>query len=108
VAPPFKKLELPVMFNRWYDLETDLIESAMIFNIITRAGAFYTLGETKVQWRDKLRVYLVENEDIRNELSQQIQKHVSNIRMWKADVPEIDEIKAWETIDDVAEELLEE
>ena len=37
VAPPFKKLEIPVMFNRGYDLETDLIEAGMMFGFITRA-----------------------------------------------------------------------
>ena len=94
VAPPFKKLEIPVMFNRGYDLETDLIEAGMMFGLITRAGAFYTLGETKVQGRDKLRIYLLENEVIRKELEQKIQKEVSDIRIGKIDVPdEIDVVK---------------
>lgn len=94
VAPPFKKLEIPVMFNRGYDLETDLIEAGMMFGLITRAWAFYTLGDTKVQGRDKLRIYLIENEVIRKELEQKIQKEVSDIRIGKIDVPnEIDVVK---------------
>ncbi len=89
VAPPFKKLELPVMFNRGYDLETDLIEAAMQFGIVTRAGAFYTLGDQKVQGRDKLRTYLLENDEIRGNLAHEVQTRVSNIRMGKEAVPEI-------------------
>lgn len=107
VAAPFKKLELPVMFNRGYDLETDLIESAMMFNLVTRAGAFYTLWDTKVQWREKLRLYLIENDAIRENLAKQVQTHVSNIRMWKEIIPnEISVVDA--SIDEIAEEVKEE
>ena len=77
------------MFNRGYDLETDLIEAAMQFGIVTRAGAFYTLGDQKVQGRDKLRTYLLENDEIRGNLAHEVQTRVSNIRMGKEAVPEI-------------------
>lgn len=88
VAPPFKKLELPVMFNRGYDLETDLIEAAMLFGIVTRAGAFYSIQDQKVQGRDKLKTLLRENETLRTYLQETVQQHVSNIRMGKSTAPE--------------------
>jgi hypothetical protein len=84
-----------------------LIESAMMFNLVTRAGAFYTLWDTKVQWREKLRLYLIENDAIRENLAKQVQTHVSNIRMWKEIIPnEISVVDA--SIDEIAEEVKEE
>jgi recombination protein RecA len=49
VAPPFKKAEIPVLFGTGYDMTADLIEIAMTFGFITRAGAFYTYKDTKTQ-----------------------------------------------------------
>ena len=49
VAPPFKRAEIPVLFNQGYDKYGDMIEVGMLYELITRAGAFYTLGEHKVQ-----------------------------------------------------------
>ena len=89
VAPPFKKAEVPVLFNSGYDRYGDVIESWLAYGLLTRAGAFYTIWEQKVQGKEKLRMYLKENELIMNDIESQIQQKIKQIRMWKEAVPEV-------------------
>ena len=43
VAPPFKKADITVMFDRGFDHGSDIVEAALLFQLVTRAGAFYTI-----------------------------------------------------------------
>ncbi len=64
IAPPFKNTELVIKFNKWIDTELDLIEAWMYFELISRSGAFYTIWDKKVQWKDKLVELLKEDKNI--------------------------------------------
>jgi len=93
VAPPFRKAMIPVLFSEGYYRVGDIVESALSYELITRAGAFYTCGEQKVQGKDNLVTYLVNNPEITAALEVDIQNKIKEIRMWKAEVPELEEIK---------------
>jgi len=43
VAPPFKTCTIPVRFMMGFDRATDLVEAAILLELVSRAGAFYTI-----------------------------------------------------------------
>ncbi len=93
VAPPFKKAEIPVLFSEGYYRVGDIVEAALSYGLITRAGAFYTCGEQKVQGKDNLVTYLINNPEVSDELELKIQEKIREIRTGKAEVPELEEVK---------------
>ncbi len=53
VAPPFKKVELDIIFNQGISKELDLLDAAIKYEVINQAGAWFTLdGEKFAQGRD--------------------------------------------------------
>jgi recombination protein RecA len=98
VAPPFKKAEIPVLFAEGYYRSGDIVEAALAYDLITRAGAFYTCGEHKLQGKDRLVAHLLEHEDVLADLEKDIQNKIKEIRTGKAEVPEQDATTAEEEI----------
>ncbi len=58
IFAPFKTAELPIKWNMGYDKTTDIIEASLILKLISKAGAFYTVGSEKLQGKEKLTKYL--------------------------------------------------
>jgi recombination protein RecA len=81
IAPPFKKCEIPVLRGVGYDRNLDIIEAAVVLKIITKAGAFYTLGENKYQGKARLSTALNEDISVRDKLDKQIRKAIKKMRM---------------------------
>ncbi len=88
IAPPFKSAEIIIRFNQWIDKLADIVEAWLMLGLIQRSGAFYTVLDQKVQWKEKLYNLLTEKEDIRQNLEQQIQQKIKAIRIGKEDIPE--------------------
>ena len=88
IAPPFKAAEIIIRFNQWIDKIADIVEAAMFFGFITRSWAFYTLGDQKVQGKEKLYSLIKENDQIRESLEKEIQNKIKAIRIWKEEIPE--------------------
>lgn len=87
IAPPFKTWEIVVKFNKWIDVELDLIEAWILFWLITRAWAFYSFGKEKVQWKEKLLWVLINDTKAKKELETEIQNRIKEIRIGKAIIP---------------------
>lgn len=87
VAPPFKTCTIPVLFAQGFDRATDLIEAAILLELVTRAGAFYTIGDKKVQGKDNLVKALGEDETMRADLEHQVVMAIKEMRMGKKAVP---------------------
>jgi len=69
VAPPFKQAEFDIYFNQGISRLGDLLDMAVKFEIIKKAGAFYSYGETKLgQGRAKAIVFLRENPKLAEEI----------------------------------------
>jgi len=83
IFAPFKTAELPIKWNMGYDKTTDIIEAALILKLISKAGAFYTLGSEKLQGKEKLAKYLEGEEKIRANLEKEIQSKIKDMRMGK-------------------------
>jgi recombination protein RecA len=76
VAPPFRKVELELMFGKGISWAGSLLDAAVKYDVIDKKGAWYTWGEEKVgQGRDNARLFLEQNP----EASATIEKRVREL-----------------------------
>jgi recombination protein RecA len=62
VAPPFRKVELEIMFGKGISWAGSLIDAAVKYGVVDKKGAWYTWGEEKVgQGRDNAKLYMEQN-----------------------------------------------
>jgi recombination protein RecA len=62
LAPPFRKAEFDVLFNRGISWEGDVVDLAVEHGIIDKSGSWYTFGEHKLgQGRDRVVTFLEEH-----------------------------------------------
>ncbi len=68
VAPPFRTAEFDIMFTgptQGISLEGDLVDLGVEYEIIKKAGAFYSFGETRLgQGRENAKLLLHENHEL--------------------------------------------
>ena len=72
VAPPFKEAEFDIMYGEGISKIGEIIDLAVKLDLIEKGGAWYTVGETRLQGRDNVKAYLQQNPDIADELEQKI------------------------------------
>lgn len=69
VAPPFRKVELEIMFGKGVSAIGSLLDAAVKYDIIDKKGAWYAYGEEKIgQGRDNARAFLEGNPELCAEL----------------------------------------
>lgn len=83
IFAPFKVAEIPVKRGIWYDHVFDVIEAGIILKLISRAWAFYSIGDKKVQWKEKLIDMLNEDKKLLENLEKDIQKNIKDMRSGK-------------------------
>lgn len=55
VAPPFKAVEVDLLFGEGISKELDLLDAALMYNVITKSGAWFAFKEEKIgQGRDQV------------------------------------------------------
>ena len=75
VAPPFREAEFDIMFGEGISKYGELIDLGVRLELIEKGGAWYTIGETRLQGRDSVKDYLKENPDVSDELEEQIRNN---------------------------------
>lgn len=74
VAPPFKKVEVDIIFGKGISKELGLLDTALERGVITKAGAWFSYqGKNIAQGREQMLKYLSDNPDFMDELSKNIQ-----------------------------------
>lgn len=69
IAPPFREVEIDVLFNEGISLAGELLDLGSDRWVIKKAGAFYSYWETRLgQGRDNSRTFLKENPKIMKEI----------------------------------------
>jgi len=66
VAPPFKEVEVSIIYGKGIDKLLDIVELAIKYNIIEKSGAWYLFEDKKFQGRDSLIDYFNNNAVIDN------------------------------------------
>ena len=65
VAPPFRKVELEIMFGKGISASASLIDAAVKYDIIDKKGAWYTYGDEKIgQGKENAKLYIEQNPDL--------------------------------------------
>ena len=73
LAPPFRQAEFDIVFGEGISQEGCIMDMGVQFDIIGKSGAFYSYNGNKVaQGKEKMRLYLKENPEIRAEIEQKI------------------------------------
>ena len=73
VAPPFRKAEFDIMFGEGVSKAGEIIDLGVEFNIIKKAGSWYSYGETKLaQGRDATKKLISDNPELAEELEAKI------------------------------------
>ena len=73
VAPPFKEAEFDIMFGKGISKEGDILDLAVLHDIINKAGAWYSYNGEKIgQGRENTKLYLANNPEVMEETEQQV------------------------------------
>jgi recombination protein RecA len=73
VAPPFRVAEFDIMFNEGISREGDLLDVATEMSVLTKRGAFYSYGDTRLgQGRENSKEFMRENPDVTEEIEEKV------------------------------------
>src|SRR5438105_2539981 len=69
IAPPFRDAEFDILFDRGISYEGDLVDLAVLGNIVEKSGAWFNYKQTRLgQGRENAKQFLVENPDLAEEI----------------------------------------
>ena len=73
VAPPFKKAEFDIMFDRGISYEGDLLDLAVENEIVAKQGSWFSYGDTRLgQGRENAKRFFEDNADMCAEIREKI------------------------------------
>jgi recombination protein RecA len=72
VAPPFKEAEFDIMYGEGISKIGEIIDLGVKLDLIEKGGAWYTVGETRIQGRDGVKQYLKEHPELVDEFEAKI------------------------------------
>ena len=73
LAPPFRQAEFDIVFGEGISQEGCIIDMGVQLDIIAKSGSFFSYNGNKIaQGREKLRMYLRDNPEVRAEIEQKI------------------------------------
>ncbi|MBC7605346.1 MAG: recombinase RecA [Burkholderiales bacterium] len=73
VAPPFKIAEFDIMYGEGISKTGEILDLAVEFEIVKKAGSWFSYGETKLgQGRDAVKALIKDNPELADELEQKI------------------------------------
>lgn len=69
VSPPFKKVELDLLFGEGISYTASILDAALKYNMVEKSGSWYAYNGEKIgQGRDNAIAFLKDNKDIADEL----------------------------------------
>jgi recombination protein RecA len=73
IAPPFRDAEFDIMFDRGISYEGDLLDLAVLGNIVEKSGAWFNYKATRLgQGRENAKQFLSDNKDLAEEIRQSV------------------------------------
>ncbi len=77
VAPPFKTAEFDIMYGEGVSKTGEILDLAVEFEIVKKAGSWFSYGETKLgQGRDAVKSLIKDNPELADELEQKIKARI--------------------------------
>ncbi len=85
VAPPFRVAEFDIIYGKGISQEGCLIDLGVEFGVLKKSGAWFSYKDDKVaQGREKMRDFLINNPEIRDEIETAIREEYKLIQEKKA------------------------
>lgn len=82
VAPPFRIAEFDIMFGEGISKTGEIIDLGVDFNIIKKAGSWFSYGDTKLgQGRDSVKQLLMDNPELSDEIEAKIRAEVTGEKL---------------------------
>ena len=75
VAPPFKEAEFDIIYGEGISKIGEIVDLGVKLELIDKAGAWFTVGEQRVQGRDSVKEYLRNNPEVCAGIEQQIREN---------------------------------
>ena len=73
VAPPFREAEFDIMYNEGISREGDVLDLAVNYDVVLKAGAWFEFGGQKIaQGREAAKQYLRDNPKVLEEVSKKV------------------------------------
>jgi len=80
IAPPFRIAEFDIMYNEGISLTGDVLDLAVLHNIVGKAGAWFDYKDAKIgQGRDATKKYLKENTEVRDEIEKLVREKIAEV-----------------------------
>jgi recombination protein RecA len=79
VAPPFKEAEFDIMYGEGISKVGEIIDLGVKLGLIEKGGAWFTLGETRIQGRDGVKDYLRSNPEAADDLEAKIRRDAAKL-----------------------------
>ncbi len=85
VAPPFRQVEVDMMFGEGLSTSGSLLDAAVQNNIIEKSGSWYSYGKERIgQGRDAAKKFLQEHQDLAQKMDAEVRKILLPERKRKA------------------------
>jgi len=73
VAPPFKKVEMEIIFGKGISASASLLDGALKYDLLQKSGSWYSFGEERIgQGRDNAKQFLETNPDIATKIETEL------------------------------------
>jgi recombination protein RecA len=73
IAPPFREAEFDIMYNQGISASGDILDLAVTYEIVEKAGAWFAYKEAKIgQGREAAKQYLVANPEVMTEIAEKV------------------------------------
>ncbi len=104
VAPPFRKVEMEIMFGKGLSQSGSLLDGALKYELVEKSGSWYSYNGDRIgQGRENVKQFLEENPSIMEELTVQLRE----IMFPKSDFVKPVEAVSAESADDMANEVID-
>ncbi len=81
VAPPFRHVELDLIFGEGLSRELDLLDAALFCNVIAQAGAWFAFNDQKIaQGREQAVQFLKANAEMASAIEQKVLEALKSMR----------------------------
>ena len=75
VAPPFREAEFDIMYGQGISKISEIIDLAVKLEIIDKAGAWFTCNGTRIQGKEGVKEYLMENPEICDSIEAEVRQN---------------------------------
>lgn len=79
VAPPFKEAEFDILYGEGISRIGEIVDLAVKLEIIEKAGAWFTVEDNRIQGRDGVKQFLIDNPEIADRVEAQIRENAARL-----------------------------